>query len=615
MSSAKEGRQRAALCSHISSSLPAFFYRAKPVTELERSGSEVHCGIGNKAKPQASPYPKGYRKARRQALPPKNHKRKVHPPMKYIPRRPIYTYTPAAILLAAALTGCSSSAGQSGQAAADASPSNALVIETVPETIAPLGLEGQILPGLDDVDLPDAEPAPEYLRLGVRHEIVKKVQQRLMDLGFMDNDEPTDYYGEATRQAVLHFQRQNELPMDGIVGNTTWDALMAEDAKYYAVSKGTEGEDIKRIQQRLYELGYLASADQVTGNFGDSTEAAVLKLQEVNGLTQDGKVGRQTFNLLYSDEIKPNYLSYGEHSEVVLACQQRLKELGYLTTTPDGAFGQDTVIAVKQFQARNDLVVDGYLGPSTRMLLESGDARPNGMMLGEQGDAVSRVQELLSKYGYLSSANVTGYYGEITENAVRNFQSRNGLTADGLVGVQTMAKLTGDDVRRAAAGGSSSSGGRSQSGNSGRGSGTSGGSGSAGNTGGSTTQTPPPPASGSGVSALISAATSRLGSPYVWGAKGPNSFDCSGFVYWCLNQAGVSQSYLTSSGWRNPGRYTRVSNFNDIQAGDIVVVRGHVGIATGGGMVIDASSSNGRVVHRSLSQWWANNFICAWRIF
>ena len=56
------------------------------------------------------------------------------------------------------------------------------------------------------------------------------------------------------------------------------EALMAEDAKYYAVSKGTQGDDIQRIQQRLYELGYLAKADQVTGNFGDSTEAAVIKL-------------------------------------------------------------------------------------------------------------------------------------------------------------------------------------------------------------------------------------------------------------------------------------------------------------------------------------------------
>jgi cell wall-associated NlpC family hydrolase len=110
-------------------------------------------------------------------------------------------------------------------------------------------------------------------------------------------------------------------------------------------------------------------------------------------------------------------------------------------------------------------------------------------------------------------------------------------------------------------------------------------------------------------------ASSKLGSPYVWGAKGPNAFDCSGFVYWCLNQVGVNQSYMTSSGWRNAGRYTKITNFNDIQAGDIVVVNGHVGIAAGGGTVIDASSSNGRVVHRGLTQWWANNFICAWRIF
>ena len=50
----------------------------------------------------------------------------------------------------------------------------------------------------------------------------------------MDNDEPTDYFGQVTLTAVKHFQRQNELPQDGIVGNTTWDELMAEDAKHYA---------------------------------------------------------------------------------------------------------------------------------------------------------------------------------------------------------------------------------------------------------------------------------------------------------------------------------------------------------------------------------------------
>ncbi|WP_368282850.1 peptidoglycan-binding protein, partial [Enterocloster lavalensis] len=342
-------------------------------------------------------------------------------------------YTVLAAVCAGALWLGGCKAAPAGAEKAEATPSEARVIQVVPETIAPLGLGGQVLPYLADVDLGDAEPIPDYLRIGVRHAIVAKLQARLMELGFMDNDEPTDYYGEMTVQAVKHFQRQNELAQDGIVGNSTWDAIMSPDAKYYAVSKGTQGDDIQRIQQRLYELGYLATADLVTGNFGDSTEAAVLKLQEVNGLNMDGKVGQKTINLLYSDEIKPNFLSYGEKSDVVLACQQRLKELGYLTTEPDGTYGEDTAIAIKQFQARNDQIVDGYLGPSTRMALDSPSARSNGLMLGERGDAVKRMQQLLSKHGYLYSGNVTGYYGEATQTAVKNFQSRNGLSVDGLV--------------------------------------------------------------------------------------------------------------------------------------------------------------------------------------
>ena len=138
---------------------------------------------------------------------------------------------------------------------------------------------------------------------------------------------------------------------------------------------------------------------------------------------------------------------------MVLACQQRLKELGYLFTEPYGTYGQDTVNAVKQFQARNDQVVDGYLGPSTRLALNSPDAKPMGLRLGDEGDSVSKVQTLLNKYGYLSSGNVTGYYGEITENAVRSFQNRNALSVDGTVGAHTMAKLTCGHVTKDPAGG------------------------------------------------------------------------------------------------------------------------------------------------------------------
>ena len=433
-------------------------------------------------------------------------------------------------------------------------------------------------------------PAPDNLREGVEHSSVAELQLRLMELGFMENDEPTRYYGPVTAASVKRFQRQNGLEQDGIAGPETRNMIMSPDAKHYAVFRGITGDDVKRIQGRLYELGYLTSAGQVDGTFEEETEKAVMKLQEVNRLAADGKVGRQTANLLYSDEVKPNILSYGEESGTVLQFQKRLKELGYLTTEPDGHYGKDTVQAIKQFQSRNGLVVDGYLGPTTRSSLEQPGARPGGLVLGEQGDSVRRVQELLGSYGYLALGNVTGYFGETTEEAVISFQKNNQLTADGSVGVRTMAKLTSTTGvvpkgKNSGAGGSGKSQGSSS------------------------------PAKSGSVEALINTAASKVGAAYVWGTKGPNTFDCSGFIYWCLNQVGVRQSYLTSSGWRNVGKYKKITNYDDIRPGDIIVEKGHMGIAAENGKVIDASSGNGKVVYRQRSKWWRDNFIVAWRIF
>lgn len=482
------------------------------------------------------------------------------------------------------------------------------------ETIMALSPDGPMLPSVEGLEAEYSEPIPDYLRVGMQHPIVATLQERLMALGFMDYDEPTDYYGEVTQNAVKVYQRQNQLVQDGIIGPDTLEAILSEGAKYYAAQNGDVGDDIQRIQNRLYELGYLAASSQVTGNFGDTTQEAVVKMQSVNNLKQDGKVGRDTMNLLYSDEVKPNLLAYGEKSDLVLAAQQRLKLLGYMTSEPDGAYGNDTIIAVKQFQSRNDQIVDGYLGPSTRIALNSTEAVPNGLRLGDSGETVEKVQNMLSKLGYMNSGSSTGYYGEATENAVKSFQRTNGLSVDGSVGAMTMTKLTSNDAKKAPANTGSSSGGGSTTTPT-RGA-TGGGSSSGGSSGSGGSSTVPNTGSASGGAAsLIAVAKSKLGCPYVWGAKGPSSFDCSGFVYWCLNQVGVRQSYLTSSGWQSVGKYTKVTSFSNLRAGDIIVVRGHVGIVAGGGMVIDASSGNGKVVHRSLGSWWSKNFICGWRIF
>ncbi len=81
-------------------------------------------------------------------------------------------------------------------------------------------------------------------------------------------------------------------------------------------------------------------------------------------------------------------------------------------------------------------------------------------------------------------------------------------------------------------------------------------------------------------STIVSRAYSQLGKPYVWGACGPNSFDCSGFVSYCLTGSYTRiGTTLTFMGW------TRVSN---PQPGDVVTTATHCGIYIGNGQMIHA---------------------------
>ena len=447
---------------------------------------------------------------------------------------------------------------------------------------------------------PEPTPTPVSMGKGATGAQVKAVQERLMELGYMDYDEPTEKYGSVTKEAVEVFQRRHGLTVDGYIGEETYDRLMRADALPYMATVGDEGTDIEELQKRLVELDYMKKA---TGYFGDETAAAVKEFQERNHLDVDGMIGVNTKEALYSEDAIPHSLSYGEKSDEVLKYQNRLFKLGYLTTEPDGTFGKDTASAVKLFQQLNGLIADGHIGPQTRKLLMSSDAQANALTIGMSGDTVKNVQKMLKKLGYLSSAD--GYFGSGTEAAVRSFQKQNGLSADGKVGRATMtmrvsgnAKAAPGDMPAAPPGGSSGSG-----------SGSSGGS-----SGGSYS-------SGASADRLIEIALSKLGCRYKTGAKGPSSFDCSGFVYWCLNQAGVRQGYMTSKSWRSVSKYQKISSIDNIQKGDIIVFRmssskGHVGIAMSGSEMVDASSGEGCVVRRSYkTDYWRKYFYCAYRIF
>lgn len=445
--------------------------------------------------------------------------------------------------------------------------------------------------------------------------IIATIQSKLMELGYMDSDEPTEHFGPLTQSALTSFQRHNGLGEDGICGQATYDMLMNPEAKVYVMQLGDTGPDVEGVQQRLYELGYLDNKANIQGTFGEKTEAAAKEFQRKNDLTADGKVGSKTLEMLYGEDVVGNAFTLGDENQVIEDCQVALKRLGYITFKPDGVMGKATVSAIKNFQQANGLTRDGALGPVTRDMILSGEAQEMVMQLGDYGTDVKNMQTRLAKLNYLSSANATGYFGEITEDAVKAFQKRAGLTADGKVGGVTLTMMNSSSAKKAASAPSTKKETKTSSSSSGKTS-------SSGSSSGYSSSSV---SDKTGVEKLVALAESKIGSKYVRGAKGPNSFDCSGFVYWCLKNAGISTSYMTSSMWRSTSRFSRFTDMGSIQRGDILVFSGdsegagHVGIYIGGGKMIDASSSEGQVRQSSSvlksGGYWENHFICAYRVF
>lgn len=265
------------------------------------------------------------------------------------------------------------------------------------------------------------EPTPDpMLQEGDENERVMALQNRLMDLGYLDIDQPTEYYGSATEYAVSLFQRQHELQQDGIAGQETLIMIYSPDAKPYTLLQGTKGEDVDSLQRQLVRLGYL---DKVTKYYGTETEAAVRAFQERNDLTVDGKTGQHTLDVIYSPKAK---------------------------------------------------------------------AHPN-------------VEK---------------------------------------------------EIRREA-----------------------------------------------NINEVLTTAEAQLGKPYILGNEGPNSFDCSGLVYYCLREAGSSRGRYNAAGYSQVTEWDKITSFNDLEKGDLLFFKKngrvyHVGIYVGNGLMIDASSSKSKVVKR-----------------
>ena len=141
-------------------------------------------------------------------------------------------------------------------------------------------------------------------------------------------------------------------------------------------------------------------------------------------------------------------LEKGSTGSAVKDLQTKLKKLGYYDAYVDGDYGDTTVAAVKAFQKKYNLTADGVAGSETLKKLDTAyknadsntSTDDDSLRKGATGTAVKTLQTNLKKLGFYT-AYVDGSFGATTESAVKAFQKKYGLTADGVAGSATLKKI------------------------------------------------------------------------------------------------------------------------------------------------------------------------------
>ena len=264
--------------------------------------------------------------------------------------------------------------------------------------------------------IPESYPGSP-VRRGDRGPSVFTLQRQLnritKDYPFFGTLTPDGIFGEQMAETVKRFQRQFSLTADGVVGRQTW----------YKISY---------IYVSVKDLAELTSEGETS-----------------SGVLSDGTWGGTV-------------LRTGSRGGAVEQLQFWLNTISqYVASIPsvsvDGNFGSRTAAAVRAFQRRYGLAVDGVVGEATWnaiyaqfFSIQSDNGTPNAypgtaLRQGDEGQNVRLVQFWLkiarTVYTALNNPTVDGQFGAATKRAVEAFQRYFGLTADGVVGRTTWNKL------------------------------------------------------------------------------------------------------------------------------------------------------------------------------
>lgn len=469
-----------------------------------------------------------------------------------------------------------------------------------------------------------AQLGDQTLKQGMQNPDVKQLQNLLKKKGTFHFSESTGYFGSITKAAVADFQKNHGLIADGIAGKKTFQALgvvkksssksSGKSSTSQLLRIGSRGQAVTDLQSKLKNLGY--DSGKIDGIYGSLTASAVRQYQRSNHLQVDGIAGPDTLSSLYGQAPKKaslktpgksktttgnssKLLKAGSRGAAVSDVQKKLKAAGLYTYKIDGIYGSLTTSAVQAFQRNHHLQVDGIVGPETLAVLNGSPSKGNSsnasspktppassrssnglLQFRDRGSHVTDLQKKLKSVGVFNQSP-TGYFGVETETAVRKFQSKQGLSVDGIVGPKTRVMLA-----------------RVLAGNKGHSTAVAGASFSPMN--------------------LVADAANYVGVPYVWGGTSPSGFDCSGFVQYVFRLNGIDLPRTVSAMW-NSRQGSKVSR-SSLRPGDVVFFQGtyqsgpsHNGIYTGNGKFIQSGTSTGVAVTALSNPYWSAHYLGAKR--
>ena len=288
-------------------------------------------------------------------------------------------------------------------------------------------------------DVPEYEP----LLASAGEELV--VYDRLKEGGTVEN---ARYYYNVY---VGSTDRTSPAPTPGATDAPT-TAPTATLAVYKDLRRRDRNTDVKNLQEKLIELGYLD--DTADGIFGEKTQVAIEQLQSDLGMTVTGVATAELQRMLFAGEISAYNpylpLKRGDRGTRVSRMQAELKALGYYAGAADGVYGKGTEKAVAAFQKQEGLNQTGQADEETLKALFSESASQNLSYIElRSGDSGKRVAELISRLVelyYLPSTAEGNEYTSQVARGVRHFQRQNGFDANSVASVVMQEALFDDDA-------------------------------------------------------------------------------------------------------------------------------------------------------------------------